>query len=139
MDWRRISPAMAGEEPVFVVGVYRSGTSALRTTLHRVPAFHAPDARSPETRVFRHPDRIERIFERPQRRMLRYLRGDEIVAQELVHTLGEVRPAFAPLRRWLHDRSRDRARRWRLLGHHHRLRVYFHYAQHARGSARILE
>lgn len=130
---------MADEEPVFVVGIGRSGTSALRTALHRLPAFCAPGARSPETRVFARPDHVERILERSGRRLFRYMCNDEAEARRMLETLRHMRPPFMGVRRALATHTTDPARAWRLLGHHHRVRIFFHHAQRVRRSARILE
>lgn len=54
-DWRTISETARGDDPVFVVGVPRSGTTALRATLDHHPRFRAREVRSIETRIFVEP------------------------------------------------------------------------------------
>ncbi len=130
---------MTGEDAVFVVGIGRSGTSALRTALHRLPAFRAVRERSPETRVFAQPRHIERILEERGRRLFRYMLRDEDEARRLLETLSEMRlPGGRWRRRWSR-RTRDPLRAWRLAGHDHRVRIFFHHAQRARRAPRILE
>ncbi|MGH0033477.1 MAG: sulfotransferase family protein [Myxococcota bacterium] len=130
---------MADEPAVFVVGIGRSGTSALRTALHRLPAFRALEARSPETRVFAQPRNVERILERPGRRLLRYMLGNQEEARALLATLDAMHLRFARPRRAWARRTSDPVRAWRLLGHHHRVRLFFHHAGRARRARRILE
>jgi len=130
---------MADEEAVFVVGIGRSGTSALRTALHRLPAFRAVEARSPETRVFAQPHLVDHILDRRARRLFRYMLRDRAEAERLLGSLATMRiPLTAPRRLWARH-TRDPVRAYRLRGHPHRVRLFFHHAQRVRRSPRILE
>ncbi|MCZ6465121.1 MAG: sulfotransferase [Proteobacteria bacterium] len=136
---------MATESPVFVVGLARSGTSALRTTLSALPAFASAGPRLPETRVFTQPDRIHDVFERRGRRLYTYLLRDTAAAQRMLVTLHDL-PDPAGWRRLLLRRVRGadrsamlRGLAWRLSRRHHLVRIFFHAAREARGCQRILE
>lgn len=119
-DWRSLSDDMAGSEPVFVTGCNRSGTSVLRATLARHPAFRARTERSPETRVFARPKRIFAVCKPRGRGLLRYMGDDEEAARELLAVLG----------------SPDD---WGPGDEIHWIRIFFHYAWRARGVRRGLE
>lgn len=111
---------MAQSRPVFVAGCNRSGTSALRQTLERHPAFRCPGVRSPETRAIAHPRRIGRLLERAGRPLLRFMADDEDAARRLLAIL-ESETAW----------GEDRDVHW--------LRLYFDAAQSARGAPRLFE
>jgi hypothetical protein len=113
-------------EPVFVTGCHRSGTSVLRATLDRHPAFRAAAARgservrSPETRVFAKPKRIFQLQRKRGRGLLRYMLDDEAGARELLSLLGS-------------------PEQWEPGDEVHWIRLYFHFAWRARGARRGLE
>jgi hypothetical protein len=111
---------MAESSPVFIAGSNRSGTSVLRRTLERHPAFRPAAGRSPETRVFVKPRRIFQVLEEKGRPLFRYMAGDAAAAREMLKLLG---PSSG----------------WSGADDVHLLRVYFHYAWQARGSQRLLE
>ncbi|MGH0036945.1 MAG: sulfotransferase family protein [Myxococcota bacterium] len=119
-DWQSISAEMAERDPVFVVGCHRSGTSVLRATLGRHPAFRARGERSPETRVFAKPRRVFHVLDERGRGLLRYMLGDEEAARALLDLLG----------------SPDH---WKPGDEVHWIRLYFHFAWACRGAARGLE
>ncbi|MGH0036496.1 MAG: sulfotransferase family protein [Myxococcota bacterium] len=131
---------MARSRPVFIAGLARSGTYALRAALLRHSAFRAREPRMQETRIFEHPEWIVECFERKRaRRFYHYMLGDDERARAMLAMHEAIRPAFAPAREWLAARTRDPALAWRLRGWHHRVRSYFRFALDARGARRILE
>lgn len=131
---------MARAQPVFIAGLARSGTYALRAALLRHPAFHARESRMQETRIFVHPDWIADCLERRRaRRFYHYMLGDDARVRAMLETDAAIRPRFAGARRRLAARVPGRARAWRLRGWHHHVRCYFHFATEARGARRILE
>ncbi len=119
-DWRTISEAMRETEPVFVVGCNRSGTSVLRATLARHPAFVAVHERSPETRVFAAPERVFHVRRERGRALWRYMLEDAEAARALKRQLGH---------------RRD----WSPGDEPHWIRLFFHHAWRARGARRGLE
>jgi hypothetical protein len=140
MHWRDLSARMAATEPVFIAGLARSGTYALRAALLRLPAFQAREPRMQETRIFEHPDWLMDLFDRKRaRRFYHYMLGDDDRARAMLATNASIRPALLPLREALARRARRPATAWRLRGWHHNVRCYFHYATEARGASRILE
>jgi hypothetical protein len=64
---------------------------------------------------------------------------DEPEARRLLENLDAMHWRWARTRRAWAKRTADPARAWRLLGHHHRVRLFFHHAQRVRRSPRILE
>jgi hypothetical protein len=136
---------MARESPVFVVGLPRSGTSVLRTTLSGLPAFAFRGSRLPETRVFREPERIAQVLEPRGRRLFTFLVQDRDAAERMLASL-RARPPRTALRRpgaralgALPQSPVARRLAWRLAGRHHDVRIFFHYGCEARGARRILE
>lgn len=140
IDWRRVSEGMAGESPVFIAGIPRSGTSVLRFTLGRLPSFRGKEEKAAETFVFVRPESIAEILEPSGRRLLRYFFGDRAEAEALLAALSAL--GFDPSRAAERERGSsfdDRMSRWRAAGADHALRLFFHHAQRARGVARTLE
>jgi hypothetical protein len=145
-SWKQISARMAGENPVFIVGVPRSGTTALRHTLDQLPAFLAREDHSPETRVFATPERLRRLRERKGKPAYKYMLKDAAEADALLERMAQIQLGFPRLRRSIRHLlerraggDRAKAAAWRLAGNHHLLRLYFHHAKRARGCSRLLE
>lgn len=138
-DWMAISSSMKLESPVFIVGIPRSGTSVLRFTLARLPAFRGKDEKAAETFAFVRPETIASILESEGRRLLRYYFGDRLVAEALLAALADV-PAGSVVDDGVRTRSSlERAEAWCSAHHQHRLRLFFHFAARARGVTRLLE
>ncbi len=115
---REISAGMLDEDPVFIAGMPRTGTTLLRRTLARHPSFAATDTRGPETFVFARPDRLASLLEPAGERLFHYLLDDEAAARAILDHIAAIPPddGFAP-----------------------RIRIYFHFAKQARGVRRLLE
>jgi Sulfotransferase family len=137
IDVLSISAAMAETAPVFILGIPRSGTSVLRFTLARLPAFRGKDEKAAETFVFVRPESVARVLEPDGRRLLRYFFGDEAAATALVASLARIPDGGGAIER--DANARDRAAAWCAANRHHRLRAFFHFASAARGVRRILE
>jgi len=138
-DWMAVSSSLERESPVFIVGIPRSGTSVLRFTLARLPTFRGKDEKAAETFAFVRPESIASILEPEGRRLLRYYFGDRFEAEALLAALANI-PAAAIVEAGDRARSsRDREDAWRAAQHHHRLRLFFHFAARARGVKRLLE
>ncbi|MFG0318933.1 MAG: sulfotransferase family protein [Planctomycetota bacterium JB042] len=90
-DWRAISEAALALEPVFVVGVPRSGTTALRSTLDHHPRFRARDVRSIETRIFVDPDATLDLGRPEAARLRTFLLDDDAAAARLERAARAVR------------------------------------------------
>lgn len=134
---------MAASRPVFVAGVPRSGTTALRAALDRHPTFRAREDVSPETKIFAEPDQLRGLSEPGSARLREYLLHDEAELESLRRSLSQVVASKADsILVALLQRLRLaslRAPMWRLRAGHHRLRVFFHHASRARAVSRILE
>jgi len=140
---RAISREMRRSEPVFIVGVPRSGTTPLRRTLDRHPAFRARWPESRETRVFDEPERILQLREPGSRTAFHYMLHDPHEADALETHLRALRTGLLrrALRAGLVPGRGERARilRFRLERWHEVLRLYFFHSRRARGCRRILE
>ncbi len=118
-DWRQISRAMQDEDVVFVVGVPRGGTTALRATFDRHPSFRAREVDSVETQIFASPESADAVLDDAGTRLREFLLDDEAAARELHATIARLAAEGG--------------------GDVDRVRVFFHFARRARGVARLLE
>jgi len=94
---------------------------------------------SPETGVFASPERIRALRERRGRRPFRYIGRDPDVATRILALERALSESWPRWRNALAKRVSRPEWRWRLRGHHHRVRVFFEIARGARSQARILE
>ncbi len=117
-DWRAISRRMRSEPAVFVAGVARSGTSALRATLERHPSFRPRKDQSPETHLFARPDLVREVTAgRRRQRLFEFLLEDEAAAARV-----DALAAGVPE-----------------LGHEDLARLFFAVAKEVRGVRRLIE
>lgn len=148
-DFRTISKAMRDDRrPVFIVGEARSGTSILYRGLQGHSDFQCPHSDSninlTESFCFLNPplllsdppvDRGKASFE--------YMLQSDDHRQRFLQTVQPLSKRQTRARKKLHAIARrahvGRATAWKLLGYHHLLRNYFHFAVNARGAKRILE
>ncbi len=143
--WRDLSRRLAAEVPVFIVGMARSGTTALLHTVERLPPFRPRGSQSPETKLFLRPELIAALLARKDERLRRFLLHDAEEQLRLAHSVGEIRRAMALRARaatkldGIGGGERVRAGRWWLRGEHHVARLFFHHARRARGTRRIIE
>lgn len=105
--------------PVFVVGVPRSGTSALRAALERHPAFRARRPEWAETRVFAFPQLLLDLSVPQARNARRFLFDDPVALAEVERGARALREEGRGPLDWV--------------------RHYFRVAQRVRGAARLLE
>lgn len=146
-DWKQISAQLAREPAVFLVGVPRSGTTALRNTLERLEAFRPRSRPSPETRIFMRPDRIARILAEDEGPLLRFMLGDRDEAARLLENIAAFSASHRPslgaraigLLGPLGRTDALRVARWQLDGQQHLVRLFFHHARRARQTRRIFE
>lgn len=136
-----ISERMKGEDAVFIVGVPRSGTTALRHTLDQHPSFAAGKDQSPETRIFAAPESALAILTAEDDRLLRYMQGDRARARELVALLEKELPARGLLARFAQRDAAPGAAAgaWIAAHRHDVVRAFFAFAKAARQSRRLLE
>lgn len=118
-DWARISREAAESQPVFIVGVERSGTTALRNTLERHPTFRPKGAFSNETKLFGHVDRLFEIFDDPSERLFKFYQRNRACAEAMLSAARRCR-----------DQGGESTDLYRL---------FFHFAQIARAPKRLLE
>lgn len=145
-DWRGVSRALAEEEPVFIVGMARCGTTALRNTMESLPVFEPRGKHSPETKAFCRPESIHRLLTDRDDRLSKFLLDDREEAERLLESADAIRAGtarrrrvFARLTGRLAEKDALRRLAWRVRGHHHLLRQFFHHARRARGTERIFE
>lgn len=115
---RELIARMADEPAVFIAGVARSGTSALRATLERHPSFRPRADRSPETHLFVRPELVRDVTAgRRRQRLFEFLLEDDAAARRVDRLAATVPEP----------------------GHPELARVFFGVAKEVRGVRRVLE
>lgn len=129
---------MRYEQPVFIVGPARSGTTLLYRTLLKHPAFtvHARDASFAlaESMVFTRPENLYSADPDPTERARAYCLHD----QQALHAFYKHLPRIQRYRAYFQSCRGDNGT-FRQHLHHWLLRCYFHYAKQARRTNRLLE
>lgn len=133
-----ISQRMLDASPVFIVGIPRSGTTALRRTLAGHPRFLGRSPRGPETRIFIDPARLYKIHKPSGDRLLRYFLEDNYRADQMLQALGPKPPRRSDTARAF-DLEPSVSASFTASGRADLVRVFFHFANLARGAERILE
>ncbi len=135
-SWRDLSDSMRSARPVFIVGVQRSGTTALNYTLARHPTFLARGDLSPETRIFRRPGLARTILGQTgdRQRLLKYLLRDKDAARRIETMVAEILAG-----KDVPDARPQSVDRFVALGFDHVVRVFFAIAQEVRACRRLLE
>lgn len=121
-DWRAVSLGAKELDPVFVVGVPRSGTTALRATLDHHPRFRARAGRSVETRVLVEPHLLLDPKTPETERFRTFLLDDAAAIEKVSRLARDARDA--------RDAGGD---------DDDLVRIFFAVAREARGVARLLE
>lgn len=135
----RISRAMKGQSPVFIVGEARSGTSILYRTLQKHTSFAPKRIDLTETEIFALLHRVFMFREQYPEQLLRFMLQDRHQWIRFVSSIQLCRVTNALLlpanllarkpQRWL----------WYANLHHMTLRSFFFHAREARGCRRLIE
>ncbi len=141
---------MANASPVFIVGTPRGGTTLLSATLMRHSSFRIRDPDSPyalvESHVFRRPWELGQIQTACDHQTARFMFDNPQLVEQLRQRIGPIITRRRHLlghwdcyQTFVQRLNRARLVGWRMMGYHQLVRLFFYFAQLARGSKRVLE
>lgn len=135
----QISKDMASQAPVFIVGEARSGTTILYRLLQKHSSFKPLELNLSETKILSYTNRAF-LFTYSPKDILAYMLNNMEIYQRFVKTIHPIQVLHRYVNFWPNTQLSTIYTWWWCINFNHiLLRVFFYYAQQARGCRRIIE